>query len=379
MNLQELMRVVLYTPGVNGRWGLPVIFEGKPGTAKTSRITRESAALHLDTITLIASLREPTDFAGFAVPEKGSIKRYVEKWVDKCMDLDNCVVFLDELNTAPPSVQKALLRVVLEGVVGDSCLPIGVRFVAAQNSVDDAADGYELSAALANRFGHIQWPAPSAAEWALALNSGFGGDINVVDPAATAKMQDYVTKKWDAAYGRAAALVSGFIMRRTDLLNFKPKTGIAVASPRTWEMATRALSGCFIHNASDDTRNELISAFIGDGPASELIAFITSADLPDATKYLDGTERWTPNPRRMDTTFAMLQMCVNVIKDTTVDATKRKRVDTYMMMLEQLRAAGTTDIAVSGIGYLQKVTGVYQILISEARYVDIMAALNSIM
>src|SRR5207248_8810483 len=43
------------------------------------------------------------------------------------------LLFLDELTTAPPAVQAAMLRVVLERVVGDVTLPPAVRVVAAAN------------------------------------------------------------------------------------------------------------------------------------------------------------------------------------------------------------------------------------------------------
>ena len=57
------------------------------------------------------------------------------------------LLFLDELSTAPPAVQAALLRVVLERVVGDLTLPDEVAVVAAANPPDQAADGWDLSGA----------------------------------------------------------------------------------------------------------------------------------------------------------------------------------------------------------------------------------------
>lgn len=376
-DITTLLKVVLHTPGVNGRMGLPVIFEGKPGNAKTSRVTAEAAGLGLDTITLIASLREPTDFAGFAVPERGAMRRYAEKWVLDAIEKGDCVVLLDELNTAPPSVQKALLRVVLEGVVGDKVLPDGVRFVAAQNSIDDAADGYELSAPLANRFGHIQWPAPTAEEWGQALNAGFSTDRNI-NVSVLENVEDLLAKKWEECYSRAAALVSGFIRQRSDLLNFKPSNSVQVASPRTWEMATRALAGCFVFNAGTEVRDTLVCAFVGEGPGTEFCAFLSNADLPDATKFLDGTISWSPNPRRDDVTFAVMQMCANVIKDS--DATMRnKRIDTYMLLLNDMAKNGKKDIALVGLTFVNKLPGVDTYILSKPSNVDLLMSLNGVM
>ena len=67
------------------------------------------------------------------------------------------LLFLDELSTAPPAVQAALLRVVLERIVGDLTLPTDVAVVAAANPPEQAADGWDLSAPLANRLCHLNW------------------------------------------------------------------------------------------------------------------------------------------------------------------------------------------------------------------------------
>ena len=56
-------------------------------------------------------------------------------------------------------MQAALLRVVLERVVGDLELPADVAVVAAANPPEQAADGWDLSAPLANRFCHLEWIA----------------------------------------------------------------------------------------------------------------------------------------------------------------------------------------------------------------------------
>lgn len=54
-------------------------------------------------------------------------------------------LFLDELSTAPPAVQAAMLGVALERRVGDLVLPRAVQVVAAANPPERAADGWDLS------------------------------------------------------------------------------------------------------------------------------------------------------------------------------------------------------------------------------------------
>jgi len=47
---------------------------------------------------------------------------------------------------------------VLERVVGDVTLPEDVSVIAAANPPEQAAGGWDLSAPLANRFCHLEWP-----------------------------------------------------------------------------------------------------------------------------------------------------------------------------------------------------------------------------
>ncbi len=61
-------------------------------------------------------------------------------WAVRLVRAGRGLLFLDELSTAPPAVQAALLRLVLERRVGALTLPPGVRIVAAANPRASAAD-----------------------------------------------------------------------------------------------------------------------------------------------------------------------------------------------------------------------------------------------
>src|SRR5688572_19903164 len=107
--------------------------------------------------TVIAAIREPSDFAGLPVVTAGDVHMAPPRWAERLAAAGKGLLFLDEISTAPPAVQAALLRVVLERVVGDLDLPEGVTVVAAANPPEQAADGWDLSAPLANRFCHLTW------------------------------------------------------------------------------------------------------------------------------------------------------------------------------------------------------------------------------
>jgi hypothetical protein len=63
-----------------------------------------------------------------------------------------CLLFLDEVSTAPPPVQAAFLRILHDRVVGDTPLHPGTRIVAACNPPEMSPNGFELTAPFVGRF-----------------------------------------------------------------------------------------------------------------------------------------------------------------------------------------------------------------------------------
>ena len=130
---------------------------------------------------ILASIREPQDFAGLPVVSGDSMRLVAPDWARRLAADGNGILFLDEVNTAPPSVQAALLRVSLDRVAGDCYLGDGTSVVAAANPPEIAADGWDLAPPLANRFCHLPWELPSS-----VVRAGFAGswpryDITVPD------------------------------------------------------------------------------------------------------------------------------------------------------------------------------------------------------
>ncbi len=102
---------------------VPVLLWGAPGTGKTSAIRAMAGAMGLPCETVIASIREPSDFAGLPIVVGGEVRFAPPAWARRLAEAGRGLLFLDELSTAPPAVQAALLRVVLERAVGDLTLP----------------------------------------------------------------------------------------------------------------------------------------------------------------------------------------------------------------------------------------------------------------
>ena len=136
----RILFAALMSPGFQGRWGLPVVIEGPPGSAKTSVINSISKLLGMGLHTFLGSLRDPTDLCGVMVPVKGEDGRLrtVYSVPPVVTALENCeagILFLDELNFASPAMQAAELRALAEGYLGDYRLHSGVRPICAQTFV----------------------------------------------------------------------------------------------------------------------------------------------------------------------------------------------------------------------------------------------------
>ncbi len=213
------------------------------------------------------------------------------------------LLFLDELTTAPPAVQAAMLRIVLERVVGDLPLPAGVRVVAAANPPEQAADGWELSAPLANRLVHIDWPV-DAATIADGLAIGFPPP-----PASSHTGPD------PARLATARATVAAFLKVRPTLVLQVPtvatQAGRGWPSPRSWETVATLLGMCDTAGADDDVRVTLISGAVGDGAAIEFLSWQANADLPDPETVLADPDSFEL-PERSDRAFAVLTAVASV-------------------------------------------------------------------
>ncbi|MEU1156612.1 MoxR family ATPase, partial [Streptomyces sp. NPDC005918] len=257
---------------------LPVLLWGEPGIGKTAALTQLAASLDLPLTTVIASVHEPSDFSGLPVvgddPAEQGVPMAPPDWAVRLVRAGRGLLFLDEVSTAPPAVQAALLRLVLERRVGALQLPPDVRIVAAANPRSSAAEGWELSPPLANRFVHLQWTHDHD-----VVVRGLGGTW----PRATLPRLD--PQKLPEAVEFARRGVCGLLAARPNLVHQMPgneaRRGGAWPSPRSWEMALHLIAFVTAAGSSRDVLSLLVRGTVGDGPGLELLAAVDRMDLPD--------------------------------------------------------------------------------------------------
>lgn len=318
--IEEVIHTAFFTPTQRG-WGLPLLFWGMPGVGKTSII--ESVSRDCGLLLKVLSPGEQGEGAFGVIPMPITTKSGVIKiaypapdWIDMFEDCEERgVVFIDELTTAPPALQPALLGLIQAGRIGSATLPRGVRILGAANPPECAAGGWDISPPIANRLGHVSWPTPDSDEWsAWLLRAATFMNEAARAPQTTLAEENRVLDAWDMEFAKAKGVIAAFVRARPDLLFGMPKAGDAEVSrawcsPRSWENAVRALTAAAVHNVSIEAKSLLVNAFIGQGASLELTHFMSTLDLPDPEKLLDGVEQWKPNPARIDQTFAVLTSC----------------------------------------------------------------------
>jgi hypothetical protein len=187
----------------------PVFVWGQPGIGKSSLVRAFAESIGLECVTLIGTQLAPEDLIG--VPElRDGRSRFAPP--EAIAREDPYCLFLDELNSASPEVQKAFYSLILDRRIGGYELPAGSIVVGAGNRASDNALARPMASALVNRMVHVHLQA-SAKDW-LGWAAGAGVHTWVIE---------YLTQRPDHLWSRP------------------PKTEEAFSTPRSWHMLSDAL------------------------------------------------------------------------------------------------------------------------------------------
>ena len=313
----------------------PVLALGAPGIGKTTQAQALAKSLGLHMETIIASLREPSDFAGLPIIHNGLVTLATPDWAQRLIEAGGGIAFFDEITTAPPAVQAALLRVVHESVVGSVKLP-NVAYLAAANPPEQAAGGWELAAPLANRFCHLHWNVDSAA-WIDGMLQGF--------PAPTFPR---VPEGWESLQLESQVAVAGFIRAKSQLLLQVPSNDAAAGkpwpSPRSWHMASRLMAANKAANAGPDSEIALVAGCVGDGVGIEFLNWRNALDLPDPEELLKAPEKFEM-PERGDRSFTIL---ASVAAAVAANVTKQRYLAAWTIFRIAAKK-GQKDVAAASV------------------------------
>jgi hypothetical protein len=244
----------------------PLFLWGPPGIGKSELVADIAAELGGYMIDLRLGQMEPTDIRGIPFYNKDSGKMDWAEPVDLptnefASQYPIVVLFLDEMNSAAPSVQAAAYQLILNRRVGKYFLPDNVVLVAAGNRESDKGVTYRMPTPLANRFIHQEMRVDFASYQEWAVNNNIHPDV-----------------------------VGYLTFAKQDLYDFDPKSASrAFATPRSWTFVSQILED---EDGDDDTTMNLIAGTVGEGLAVKFMAHRKIAGrMPKPEDILSGKEK----------------------------------------------------------------------------------------
>lgn len=227
-----------------------VMIWGKAGIGKSSIVSQVAKSNDLQFVDVRLSQLMPSDLRGVPVPAEG-----ITRWAPPSFlpTQGKGILFLDEINMAPPALQGVAQQLILDRKVGDYELPDGWFTWAAGNRADDRAAVYEMPRPLANRFLHIE---------------------------AQISLDDFKQYAYRTQLNES---IIGFLSFKSTLLHKVDPNSEAWPSPRTWAMASSLLgAGLPVDSA------------IGNAAAAEFNAYcLVKEQLPDIQAIIKGKSKLT--------------------------------------------------------------------------------------
>lgn len=293
-------QIVLRALAAAVRANVPTLLWGAPGIAKTASVTAHAEAWGYHVETVIGSVREASDFMGLPMEVDGEVVYSTLAWARRLADASTGLLFLDELTTAAPSVQRVMLRVLQERFVGDFRLPDSVAIVAAANPPDVAVDGWDLAAPVANRLFHL--------DWHLDLDGWLAGVLTDFADFEAPGMDSLCGPGTDLDAARVRGAVTSFLRSRPDLVSNVPSDPAAAGkgwpSPRSWSNAMSILA--HVDRDDEETALVVLTGCVGEGAANEFAAWMLANDLFDPDEVLRDPSIVAWSEDRPDRLFALV-------------------------------------------------------------------------
>jgi len=268
---------------------IPVFVWGSPGIGKSSIVKQIAIDKGLEFVDLRLSLLDPTDLKGipFFDQENNEAVWASPNFLPKDSNLKG-ILFLDEINTAPPSVQASAYQLVLDRKVGDYTLPEGWSIVAAGNNESDRGVVYRMPPPLANRFVHLNMEV-SFDDW----------------------------KKWAYSEEIDSSIIAFLNYDSTKLFDFDPsKNQKSFPTPRSWEYVHKVLHS----GVEAELLLDILSGAVGYESATSFMSFRKVMHrLPDIEKLLSNEKVEVEHDSQL--LFALISGIITNIKQ---DSSKEK-------------------------------------------------------
>ena len=292
---------------------------GSPGIGKSDIVKLTAKKHNLKLIDLRLAQSDPTDLNGFpTLQNDGTRMDYAPPTTFPLENLDEIPVgyegwllFLDEINAAPPAIQAAAYKLVLDRQIGSHNLHKRVAIVCAGNKATDKAIVNRLSTAMQSRMIHLNLMVDEASwlDWANSHNI----DHRVIS----------------------------FIKFRPELLHkFNPShADNTFASPRTWEFLSKIIID---KKEFTKTDHAVLVGTVGEGPATEFRAFCdVYRDLPTIDDMLENPTL-VNIPKEPGHQYAMNTLISHHANEDTIEAlmivAKKLPIEFQVVVLKDIYA-----------------------------------------
>ena len=236
----------------------PLFIHGSPGIGKSYIVADVAKKNNLELVDVRLSQMDPVDLRGVPTIQNNQTLWMPPVFFPKEKDSKG-ILFLDELNSAPPSVQAAIYQLVLDRKMGEYELPSGWRIICAGNRVSDRGVVFRLPSPLVNRMVHLH---------------------------VEAHIEDFKTF---AIAQKLHHFIIGFLSFRPDLLSsesvLEDDANPAFATPRSYHM----LSNILKTNENIGAIAPIIYGTIGYASGIEFISYVKVYEqLPDIASIFAG-------------------------------------------------------------------------------------------
>ena len=267
---KQLPEVLLHVAVVR-----PVFLWGAPGIGKSSLVRAFADSLGLECVTLLGTQLAPEDLIG--VPQIVDGRSRFAPPTSIARDTPYCL-FLDELNSSAPEVQKAFYSLILDRRVGAYELPAGSIVIGAGNRASDNALARPMASALVNRLVHVH----------LRAHSG-----------------DWLD--WAGPAGIHPWIVDHLRLRPDHLWSKPPKTEEPFSTPRSWHMLSDSL-----HSWGDQVGGEILRVLaagtLSPSHAQAFTAYVkTVRHRYDVEAVLKGDVGWPARPEDRDLLYYLAE------------------------------------------------------------------------
>ncbi len=254
---------------INSTLKKSIMIWGAPGIGKSSIVSSLAKKLNLEFLDLRLSQLAPTDLRGLPVPiNSSSNKKGIVEWYrpEFLPNEGKGILFLDEINMAPPAMQGVAQQLILDRKIGNYEVPSGWYVFAAGNRKEDKASVYDMPAPLSNRFLH------------LFLETNFE-----------------CFKSYSFENDISEEIIS-FLSFRPNLLHKFTNNEMAWPSPRTWELA------------SDLYKIKLpINSAVGESAALEFESYLeVYGKIPNLKLIIEGKSQSVKFPHEISCKWATL-------------------------------------------------------------------------